>query len=163
MIRIVIIAAVSLLLLLFGQWMYNTYSIERALISDLIQKDYIAEANLKKHDKFIELWVELRNVENLKEVYSDLNQTTASHLKGKNYIIKFINEPDKLLEDVYNDKIQYLVYEAIQIGNFTNMKIELDKVKKQTGVDASIYIDKENIYIDLKHQDYFIYEVIGRQ
>ena len=125
MIRIVIIAAVSLLLLLFGQWMDNTYSIERALISDLTQKDYIAEANLKKHDKFIELWVKLRNVENLKEVYSDLNQTTASHLKGKNYIIKFINEPDKLLEDVYNDKIQYLVYEAIQIGNFTNMKIEL--------------------------------------
>jgi hypothetical protein len=102
-------------------------------------------------------------VDNLKEVYSQILDTIERQFKEKSFTLKIVNNPGKTIESLYNDQIQFIIYEAIQTGEYTQMKTRLDKINIDNVTDEiKVFIDNKNLYLQIKNDKYSLYDVIKR-
>ena len=162
--RITLVACISLLLMFGAQWYYSKRIIEKTLINELLSKPSVVNVDVKKQRDSVILYIELKKVDNLKEVYGDVYNSAQHHLKGQPFSLRFQNEPNKFLDQLYNSEIQFIVYEGLSTGKFTEMKAMLDSLSSKNGsLDIKVFLDSENLYLQLHNDDSDYYNVIGRE
>ena len=129
----------------------------------LQQKEYISNVDIERDGDDTIIHVTLRDVDNLKEVYSQILDTIERQFKEKSFTLKIVNNPGKTIEILYNDQIQFIIYEAIQTGEYTQMKTRLDKINIDNVTDEiKVFIDNKNLYLQIKNDKYSLYDVIKR-
>jgi len=160
--RIVIISILFMTIMLAGKWYYGRNMLEVTKIV-LQQKEYISNVDIERDGDDTIIHVTLRDVDNLKEVYSQILDTIERQFKEKSFTLKIVNNPGKTIESLYNDQIQFIIYEAIQTGEYTQMKTRLDKINIDNVTDEiKVFIDNKNLYLQIKNDKYSLYDVIKR-
>lgn len=160
--RIIIITLIVLIILFAGQWLYTKYFTERSLENTLLKSNYVDNVNVNKEGKEFKIQVKLKNINNIKIVYNDLYDIISKHLRKELFSVEIINKPCKTIEQLYEDKVQFLIYEALQTGHFTQMKALLNKIQSEYGVDIKVFLDLNNIYLQMQYNKSALYKIIER-
>lgn len=161
-IRIMIVASISLSLMLTGQWIYSKYTVEKSLVNTILKKPYVEEVDIKKERTKITVFLKFKDIDNLMWVYNDVYDTIDNHLKGRPFSVKILSQPDRLIEELYSERIQFIIFEALQTGNYTEMKDKLDDIRSRENVDIKVFLDTRNLYLQIKHGEHRFYDVVKR-
>lgn len=160
--RIIVITIIVLIILLAGQWLYTKYFTEKSLENTLLKNNYVDNVNVTKEVKEFKIQVKLKNIKNIKTVYNDLYETISNHLKNEFFSIEILNKPCKTIEHLYEDKIQFIIYEALCTGHFTEMKDLLSEIQAKYNVDIRVFLDSNNIYLQMQKDKSALYKIIER-
>lgn len=160
-IRIAIAAFFTLIILFLGQYFYE-YRTEKLLVKKLMENEFIKSVEIVKDVEGLTIVTELDQVNNLMAVYKQIEQDSRKYIKDNNLIIQFINKTDNLIETVYENDVQFILYEALQRGNFTEMRDKLDILETANGISIKTFLDSENIYVQISHGTFGFYNVVKR-
>lgn len=160
--RIAIITVIFLSMLFVGQWFYMKHTLENSVINALSKKTFVESVDIQKENNKLVFNIKLKNIDNLMAAYNEIYNFILTSLKDRPFSINIISNPNKLLEDIYDNKLQFSVYEAIQTGNYTKMKAELDNIKTLEQIDAKAYIDSDNLCLQLKNNKNYLYKIISK-
>jgi len=158
--RITTVAFIVILLLFAGEWLYSTYTIEKSLLRDLSRKEYVEDIHItREKDEFV-ISVKLKDVENIKDTYNELYKELNNTLKNQSFSLHIVNSPDNIIRDLYNNEIQYILYEALQTGKYKQMSQDLNKIELEYNVDIKTFLDTHFLYLQISHHGYDYYEII---
>lgn len=153
----------SLFLLFSAQQLFNKFVAFNPLIKTFSEKEYVKEVNIKKEAGKINLEICLKDVDNLAGVYYDIQDTASDILKGRPFTVKIINKPSELLENIYTQKVQFVIFEGIKTGKFTEMRAKLDQLEAEYKIDIGVFLDNENLYLKIKSDHDVLYKIINMQ
>ena len=135
--RIIITSIVILALMLGGQWYYGKRVVARNLKNTLLQNKYVNNVEIAKEQEKVIITLSLKDVDNLQEVYHDIYSIAERQMKGRPFTLVIANKPNSKINNLYNENLQFIIYEALQTGKYTDMKAELDKLQ-HAGLKTSI-------------------------
>ncbi|AEE91433.1 conserved protein of unknown function [Tepidanaerobacter acetatoxydans Re1] len=168
--RIIVISIIFLLLMLAFQWYYTKNVMTKTLEKELLQNRYVSNIKIKEGKEKITVDVTFKNVDNLMEAYSTIHGIMEHQLKGRPFELEIVNQANKVISDLYNNEVQFIIYEALQTGKFTEMKARLDEIQyaktKNTTlepVEIKVFIDLDNLYLQIKVNESSFYKVISRE
>ncbi len=168
--RIIAISIVFLLLMLTFQWYYEKNVVLKSLENTLFENKYIDNVEITKQRGKITIYLTLKDVDNLMELYNTIYDTIEHRLKGQPFELKITNKSDSVIRNLFENQIQFIIYEALQTGKFTEMKSRLNEIQ-YTGTEEAIschleikvFIDSENLYLQIKIDESGFYKVIKRE
>jgi len=160
--RITTAALIVLLLLLAGEWFYATYTVEKTLLKDLSKIDYVENVNITRERGETVVSVRLKNVEDIKETYNKLYNELSTRLRNQPFSIHITNKPDHIIREIYNNEIQFILYEALQTGKYKQMVLDLNKIELENNVDIKTFLDSKYLYLQINHNEYDYYEIIQK-
>lgn len=160
-IHIILLALLVGLGVFFGiRWLYDKFSFEGPLDAALKANKAVASFEIERN-KPVKILVNLTPTENLKETYQELYQQVQSVLGSRQFLVKLADNRNEKLKQVFYYS-QFAVYEAIKIGNYMDMIKFIEEESRQVGAMPSVFLDQENIYIQLQFDNYYLYEIIPR-
>ncbi len=152
------------------QWHYTKNVMTKTLEKELLQNKYVSNIQVKEEKEKIIVYVTFKDVDNLMEAYSAIHGIMERQLKGRPFELEIVNQANKMISDLYNNEIQFIIYEALQTGKFTEMKTRLDEIQyakaKNTTlepVEIKVFIDLDNLYLQIKLNESSFYKVISRE
>ncbi len=152
------------------QWHYTKNVMTKTLEKELLQNKYVSNIQVKEEKEKIIVYVTFKDVDNLMEVYITIHGIMDRQLKGRPFELEIVNQANKMISDLYNNEIQFIIYEALQTGKFTEMKTRLDEIQyakaKNTilePVEIKVFIDLDNLYLQIKLNESSFYKVISRE
>lgn len=104
--------------------------------------------------------VRLGEVENLMETYKEI-ENKVNKYPVKINILLIDNSNEKLNNVYYNS--QFSIYEGIQKGDYMKMYDTIREISSKNSVRSYVYIDKQNIYLDLRDRSHYLYKIIPRE
>ena len=168
--RIITISIVFLSLMLTFQWYYEKNVVIKALENTLSENKYVDNAEITKQREKIIIYITLKDVDNLMEAYNTIHDIMEYRLKGQPFELKITNKSDSVIRDLFDNKVQFIIYEALQTGKFTEMKARLDEIqyaeteKSISGpLEIRVFIDSDNLYLQIKLDESSFYKVIKRE
>jgi hypothetical protein len=160
-IHIVLLALLVGLVVFFGaRWLYNKFSFEEPLAAALKKSKAVASFEIE-HNQPVKILVNLNPTENLKETYQELYQQAQSVLGDRKFLLKLADNRNEKLKHVFYYS-QFAVYEAIKLGNYMDMIKFIEEESRKVGATSSVFLDQDNIYIQLHLDNYYLYEIIPR-
>lgn len=103
-------------------------------------------------------YITLNKVDNLMVTYQKIDDI----LKQGKYKINIIDKENTRLKNAYYD-VQFALYEASARNDFVSMKATLDKRIPEYNIDNyKIFIDDNNIYVQMEQGSGYLYKVIPR-
>ncbi|MGB9840372.1 hypothetical protein [Thermovenabulum sp.] len=157
---IAIVFIVSFFLLIAGQQVYKKYGIDKPLLEDIKQKNYIKNVEVEKFNDQVNIKIELNKVDSFKETYEDLNKTIQKYLKNKPYRITIINKKGEL-SNIYEEKIRFIIYEAQKTGEYVKMKDSIDELSIKENFYVKIEFDEDmNLYLTMEKNNEVFYQVL---
>jgi len=158
-IHIILLALLVALGIFFGfRWLYDKFSFEEPLAAALKANKAVTAFEIE-HNRPVKILVHLTPTTNLKETYQELYQQAQSVLGNRQFILKLADNRDEKLKRVFYYG-QFAVYEAIKRGNYLEMIKFIEEESRKLGVTSSVFIDQNNIYIQLQLDDHYLYEII---
>lgn len=154
---------ISLFLLFGAQQLFNRFVAFSPLIKTFSQKEYVREVNIKKEAGKINIEIYLKDVDNLANVYQDIQNTVYNILKGRPFNIRILNKPSEFLEDIYTREVQFIIFEGIKTGKFNEMRLKLDKLESKYKMAIVVFLDNENLYLKMKADNDVLYKIINMQ
>jgi hypothetical protein len=153
-VQIIILSLIGGLLLFFGgQFLYNKYNVEKPLEELINDNQYVQQVAIEKTAGITYLEVKLKNEDvNIAELYEELYLQTGNLLKNETFEIKFVDKPDKQLNDLWQSN-QYYVYQAIMQGNFPEMVDNIVKTAADANIKAEVYVNNENVFVQLTKEN----------
>ncbi|HAU30777.1 MAG: hypothetical protein XD78_1534 [Desulfotomaculum sp. 46_296] len=159
---IILLVLVASLLVFWGaRWLFNRFSIEQPLADFLKSQSYIQTFVIKRDGSLVQISVLLAPVENLKDTYGELNRGVRNILGGRLYELVLRDKRDVQLKNAFYYS-QFAVYEAIMRGNYREMVDYVNKQAAERGATASVFVDQDRIYLQMRHDNNYLYEVIPR-
>ena len=158
---VVVVLAVTLGILLTVQYFYQKYNVEQPLFKMYSDTELVDDVKLDNEGEVVTVNLSVRKTEDLKEAYRELNGYTEKVLGHNQFHMELKDKRTKELSDAYYNS-QYIIYEALAKGDFTEMAAEIQKNAKNTGAKARVFIDNDNVYISFIKGDKYLYEVIPR-
>ncbi|GBF32691.1 hypothetical protein DCCM_0887 [Desulfocucumis palustris] len=157
----IVIISVILGLLVFagGHWLYEKYNYDEPLDKILSSNKAVESYKLSDKDQPVTVRIKLKNVDNLGKTYHELDNSLKEVLGEKEYKIELLDNRDKQLEDIFYHS-QFAVYEAMARGNYREMEQYVSRQAAASGAQASVFMDREAVYLQIKHGDYYLYEII---
>jgi hypothetical protein len=161
-IPIIIIAFVLGLAVFWGiQKVYNQYSYERPLVNLLDENTDIITYSVDYKKPVLEVNVKFKKTDNLQKVYSDLNKKILDLAGKRKYEIILQDQTDDTLEKIQPD-VMAAAYEAIDRGNYLEMKKHISSIAETEDANARIWIDQDNLYLQIEHGNNYFQEIIPR-
>lgn len=160
-VTVIIVLGISLGLLLGMQKYYNNNFVEEPVKQKLEQLSFVESVDASKKNGIYDYKVQIRQAGNVQYEYEKVDEVIADNLKGKEYQFTMLDHrSSKLQKDLEN--LELNIYEAMAKNNY----LWLDQTFRQTsaanGFSYKLYIDDQRLYIQLKDQDAFLYEIIER-
>lgn len=156
--RVAVISLVGILvfsLLLGGQLIYKNKWVNGTLMQESQEIPGVISAQVVTRDGQSELQVKTGEVEDLQKVSLQLQKIAGKHP------ILFIDQRTKDLEQVFQ-QMQFPLQESIVRGNFTEMEQRIKELAQQSGVELSLTMDSEAIYLTLSKDQNQLVAVIER-
>ncbi|MGI6491666.1 MAG: hypothetical protein ACOX0T_04475 [Pelotomaculum sp.] len=159
-IPIIIVSLLAGMALFFaGQCLYQKYNYNDPLNRYLSSNQAIEAYNVITHGNMTLVEVALNHEAELMSSYHELNRDLNNILNPKNFQLNLLDNRDAAIEKVWS-KCQYAVYEASYTGNFTEMAVVVNGEAQAGGVEATINIDHDQIYLSMQHQGHTLRKVI---
>jgi len=159
---IILLVLVASLLVFWGaRWLFNRVSIEQPLTDFLKSQDYIETFEINRDGSLVQISVLLAPVDNLKDTYVELDRGVRNILGGRLYELILRDKRDAQLKNAFYYS-QFAVYEAVAQGNYREMLDYVNKQAAERSATASVFIDQDRIYLQMRHDKNYLYEVIPR-
>ena len=162
-IPVILLALLIGLGVFFGvRWLYNKFSLEEPLAGALKANQDVQSFEIEKGRAVTRITVHLAPTPNLKETYRELHRQVQSVLGRQRFEIKIVDNRDEKLTRLFYAG-QFAVYEAIKRGNYREMIKDLEAEAAKYGATAVVFLDQENVYLQLQNQEHYLYEIIPRR
>ena len=144
-----------------GQWLFNRYNYERPLSNLLGENKDVISYSINDSGPLLEVEVRLKKVESLENSYVKLRKSVEEVAGGRKIKITVKDDRDQTLEGVYQDA-SLAAYEALTRGNYLDMGRFIEARAAGQGAQAKVFLDGEHLYIQMQHEDKYLYEIIPR-
>jgi len=162
-IPVVLIALlVGLGVFLGAQWLYNRYSYQQPLNDVLRHNPAVASFTINQQEAVLRVTVRLKRVDNLMDAYRKLRRDIAGVLGGRDFRLEIRDDPDDRLQEAYYYS-QFALYEAVDRGDYRDCAASIDAYARRAGVKDKIFLDENNIYLQLQDNGHYLYRVIPRR
>lgn len=146
-----------------GQMIYKKYIYQQPLNKVLADNKLVEEFTVDNNSNQSVVKVKLsKDANNLMTSYQEINGLTAKVMGKTPYVLEIVNNSDKDLEEVFFES-HYVIYQAQSMGNFPEVARQVEESSAKYGVDGKVYIDQDNIYIQLSKADgHYMNRIIPR-
>lgn len=151
--------------IVFGILLGGLQLYQNKLLPDKISKDisgvkYVKSVTIQSAAQGYTANIKLDRVDDLMNTYKDIEKETAKY--PVKIDIRIVDNPNDRLNNIYYNG-QFAIYEAIQKGDYIKMNEVIKNNAQKAGALSSIYIDRENIYVDLRDGSNYLYRIIPRE
>ena len=156
--RIALISLIAIIVfgsLLGGELVYKRVWINDALSQETMQVHGISSAKMKSIDGKTELLIQTNQIDDLQKVSQQLQQ-----IAGVNPI-RLVDRRTPELVNLFQS-MQFPIQEGIENGNFSQMKLALQELADEAGVDINLTMDNAAIYLTLTREEGQLVAVIER-
>lgn len=163
-IRIVPILAITCvtLSLLFGGWeLYRNFGLVRPLEDQLMAAGTVQKVESIVNGQERAIKVTMKQVPDLQAAYEGVEKIVHDSL-GTYVTIDLADNREGALEKTYRD-LQPTLYAGIAKGEFPAMIENMGAQAKQAGVESKISMNDEHIFVELKKDGKYLYEVVPYQ
>lgn len=160
---IALVITVACLFIVQAVW--QSYAVDLPLDKELNAIDGVLNVTLDDNHKINDsttIYVTLDNTANLQKTYKEISTKIEQTLKGSEYLLEIKDNRSPELEQTYYD-IHYYIQKAIVDGDFPLLEAKVREKADLVGVAAKVYVDEQNIYLQLVKNDSFLYSVVTRQ
>ncbi|MDD2422046.1 MAG: hypothetical protein PHC60_05805 [Heliobacteriaceae bacterium] len=160
--RVGIFTLVALLLFFGGQVLYEHFVVKQALNQAIASIAPEGEVQYRKDGAWTIVEISPGQWVDLADGYRQVLQLSREQF-GPNIQVEVHDLPNPELELVWAE-LQFPVFQGIATGDFIRMKAEADGLfSGMTGLQGKISLDKENVYVQLKKGDSYLYRIIPRE
>ncbi len=157
----VICALILTLCILFGgYYLYDRYFIRDGLQEQISQLVTAQEINIEKQNNLTKVSIRSSEIENFQDVYQKIAKLVYQRLGPQAEII-FLDERTENLSMLY-EECSFIIHEGIATGKYQDMRTQVLNLADQEGVQCHLTMDSSNIYLVLKDEQGYLYEVIPR-
>lgn len=160
---IALIITVACLFMVQAVW--QSYAVNLPLDKALNDIDGVLSVTVDEKDKLNDhtaIHVTLDNTANLQKIYKKISAKIDQTLKGGKYTLEIQDNRSRELEQAYYD-IHFHIQKAIVDGDFPLLEEKVREKADLVGAAAKVYVDEQNIYLQLVKDDQFLYSVETRQ
>ncbi|KJS11135.1 MAG: hypothetical protein VR67_15450 [Peptococcaceae bacterium BRH_c8a] len=159
---VVVVLGIALATFLGAHWLYNSLNFKEPLKKELDNNNLVTEYKIEDSDTGLyQVSVTMKETKNLMLAYSQINNAVKEVMGNQQFAIQLIDKRDDKLVNLYYQG-QFAIQEALMQGNFRDMADELNESATLEGVESKVFIDENNIYWQMNHGQYYLYEVIPR-
>ena len=159
---VVVLTVVMVLAVLFGiQYIYHKVNVEQPLFKLYSQTKAVQKFEIDNKSNVTEVNIDLKKTDNLQQTYQKLYLTTVKVLGKNNFQLKIKDNRNKDLENAYYS-MQFIINEALMRGNFSQMAQVINEKASETKAVSKVFIDDQNIYIQLEKENSYLYEIVPR-
>ena len=151
----------SLLAIWGGQYLFQRYGYQAPLQQAVAADQSVESFTVSDQGRSTVYSVRFQPGGNLEQEWQDLNQILAARAGGRSYRIEPVDNPDPALDQVYYN-VQYAIYDALARGTFQAMADRVSREAKAAGVTAGLWVDDQNIYLELSDGSHFVQKIFPR-
>ena len=151
----------SLLAIWGGQHLVNQYDYQVPLQQAVAADKSVTSFTVSDQGQSTIYQVRFQPGGNLEEEWQGLNNILAAKTGGHAYRIEPLDNPDPTLTQVYYNS-QYAIYDALARGTFQAMAEQVQTQAKAAGVTAGLWVDDQNIYLDLSDGGHYLQRIFPR-
>lgn len=156
---------ITVVFLYAGQALWQNYVIDLPLGKTLNEIDGVEKVAWDSGSSFndaVIINIELGNINNLQKTYKEIIEKINMVLNGREYFLEISDNRSQELEQTYYD-IHYYVQKSIVDGDFPTLEVKVREKAEMIGAQAKVYVDEQNIYLQLDKKDSSLFAVIERQ
>ncbi|MDF2872201.1 MAG: hypothetical protein K0R05_3776 [Anaerocolumna sp.] len=160
---IALIITVACLFIVQAVW--QNYVVDLPIDKALNDIDGVLSVTMDDGHKMNEstaIYVTLDNTANLQKTYKEISTKIEQTLKGREYTLEIKDNRSPELEQAYYD-IHYYIQKSIVDGDFPQLEVKVSEKADLAGAAAKVYVDEQNIYLQLVKNNSFLYSVVARQ
>jgi hypothetical protein len=158
---VVITCIITLVILLGGYYFYNNYYVKNGLQEQINQVVEIEEIEIAEEENPPTVYIRSSEIKDLQDVYLRIDKIIYQKLGSKYRTVLLDDRTDKLSESL--DKCSFVIQESIATGKFQEMHDQVQELAEQEGVQCHLTMDSSSIYLELKDDQGYLYEVIPHQ
>ncbi|MDS1029049.1 hypothetical protein RDV78_00850 [Bacillota bacterium LX-D] len=159
---IIFYTCLFLILLLAGHEVYERYYVQHSLVDKINSIAGVQKVVVIKSKENLTLNITLGTVDDLNSTYQQIKNSIVLPKKIKTEI-KLKDKRNNRLSNIWNES-KFIIYEALEKGNFTKMKSDLKIMMGSSGLDKwEVSIDNNNIYVGMYDGSNYLYEIIPRK
>lgn len=161
---VIILAFVGVLgLAVLGDSLVHGQRVVDPLVEELNALPGVESAIIDGRGDDASVTVHLGEAIDLVTVYPQLVAITERYLTDADEHLRLVDRRNDELEAV-NHRMRFIVEEGIATGGFTRMVDTLLQASDEAGIARlDVYIDGDNVYLQLYDGDAYLYEVVSRQ
>lgn len=147
------------------QTVWLSHAIDKPLDKALNDIDGVLSVTVDDNHKANDnttIYVTLSNTTNLQKTYKEINTKIEQTLKAGKYTLEIEDNRSDELEQTYYD-MHFYIQKAIVDGDFPLLEAKVQEKADLAGIEAKVYVDGQNIYLQLVKNDVFLYSVVTRQ
>ncbi|HOR87168.1 MAG TPA: hypothetical protein PLL98_11890 [Bacillota bacterium] len=147
-----------------GQAIWLNYAIDLPLdkaLNEINGVEEVAWDNGNSINDTMNIFVKLGNTNSLQKTYIEINKEIEQILKGRQYTLNIKDNRSPELEQTYYE-IHYYIQKAIADGDFPLLKEKVQEKTESMGAKSRLYVDEQNIYLQLTKNESSLYAVIAR-
>lgn len=156
---IILSAFLALGLFMFGYSLWSESQYEQPLNEYLEENEQVKEFEILEDDKKDSYYIEIELVYHphlnftLVEIENEINEI----LEDRKWELELKNRPTNDLKNIFY-KIHFVLYEAKEQGNFSEMKDEIDLVMEKYDVDHyQVHVqDSSRLIVQMKNEEGFL-------
>lgn len=162
-IHVVVVSIILALAAFFAaHWLYDNLNYREPLKKKLQANELVTGYELSDDESGVfRVSVSIKETDNLMLSYQQVFESVQLVLGNRDFTLELVDRRDDLLTDVYNQG-QFAIQEALVRGNFRDMAGTLNEIARRSGAESTVYIDDSNIYWQMRHGEYYLYQVIPR-
>lgn len=156
----VISLIVTLVILLGGYNLYNKYMVEKPLTTQLVALPTVKSAEIKKVDKEYLIQLQLEQVGNIQDSYTQIESTIKSKIKNDKYKIEIQDSGSKELSHFYNE-LQPVIYQGLSGRQYLWLDEQIKERSSDKGIKSRLYVDDQRVYLQLEDKDSYLYKTFA--
>jgi len=140
---------------------YQDRMIEKPIREQIIQSLKTDSVEVAKKDGVYTVEVKLKQAGDIKADYAVVEEAASKKIKEENYTISMVDHRTEKLQQDYDD-LQLRIYEAMAKDNYLWLEEQIKSQALERKYQYKLYLDEDKLYLEIKNQDGFLYEVIDR-
>lgn len=156
---------ITVVCLFIVQAVWQNYVVDSPLDKVLKATDGVVSVTLDDGHQISDsktIYITLGNIINLQKTYKEISTKTEQTQKNKEYTLEIKDNRSPELEQAYYE-MHFYIQKAIVDGDFPLLEAKVREKADLAGVTAKVYVDEQNIYLQLAKNDHFLYSVVTRQ
>jgi DNA-directed RNA polymerase subunit L len=156
---------ITVAVLYAGQAVWRNYAIDLPLDKALNKIEGVEEVAWDSGNSIngsMSIYVKLGSISNLQKTYEEINKIIEQTLKGREYSLEITDDRSPELEQAYYD-IHHFVQKSIVDGDFPTLEVKVREKAGTIEAKAKVYVDEQNIYIQIDKKDSSLFAVTKRQ
>lgn len=147
-----------------GQAAWQKYAVDLPLDKALHEINGVEEAFWNKGNNkndVMSIYVKLGSTANFQKTYEEINKTIKETIKNRQYNLEIKDNRSPELDQIYYG-LHCHIQKAIADGDFPLLEEKVREKASAAGVVSKLYVDEQNIYLQLSKNNSSLYNVAVR-